>query len=43
MTPLFAATQMSQSQADTSTGSMGLGMLQATEQSVAFTPTQGLN
>ncbi|XP_019852740.1 PREDICTED: DNA-dependent protein kinase catalytic subunit [Amphimedon queenslandica] len=40
MTPLFAATQLSQTQSDT--GSIGTGMLRATvQQSLAFTPTQG--
>lgn len=40
MTPLFAATQVSQSQSDFS--SSGTGMLRATQQqSLAFTPTQG--
>lgn len=40
MTPLFAATQLSQTQSDT--GSIGTGLLRATQQqSLAFTPTQG--
>lgn len=39
MTPLFAATQLSQSQTDTD--SLGTGMVRATQQqSLAFTPTQ---
>lgn len=45
MTPLFAATQLSQSpQTDTHTGSMGTGplMIRSTiQQPLAFTPTQG--
>ena len=39
MTPLFAATQLTQTQADFS--GMGTRMVRATQQSVAFTPTQG--
>ncbi len=43
MTPLFAATQSSQSvSADQSLGSSGASVqLRATQQALAFTPTQG--
>ena len=39
MTPLFAATQLTQTQADFS--SIGTRVVRATQQSMAFTPTQG--
>ena len=43
MTPLFAATQTSQSgsQPDSDVSGMETGALRATQQSLAFTPTQG--
>lgn len=45
MTPLFAATQASQSasltQGELTVGGDGGGVLRATQQSLAFTPTQG--
>ena len=44
MTPLFAATlasQPGQTQSEAYSG-MGEGMLRATQQAVAFTPTQGM-
>ena len=44
MTPLFAATLASQSQATDggSYGGMGEGMIRGTQQALAFTPTQGV-
>ena len=42
MTPLFAATQAATQQAGDAGASLQPGMIRATQQSMAFTPTQGI-